>query len=134
MGNVIRDHFDRIYEASTDRFVLPSGKDAEPAKMIAAQPGGCEDWERAIDERDRAKPCFLWLASLDPHREYIVGALDPPHSTDDVIVPPHLPDTPEVREDLRLYYDEIGRLDKYGGVRKRPRPSKMDMFGTQGEY
>jgi arylsulfatase A-like enzyme len=27
-----------------------------------------------------------------------------------------LPDTPEVREDLRLYYDEIGRLDEYVGL------------------
>ena len=57
----------------------------------------------------------MWLASLDPHREYSEGALDPPHRVEDVIVPAHLPDTPEVREDLRLYYDEIGRLDQYVG-------------------
>ena len=44
-----------------------------------------------------------------------MGAIDPPHRPEDVIVPPHLPDTPEVREDLRLYYDEIGRLDLYVG-------------------
>ena len=115
LGDEVRDHFDKIYEASTAGFVLPSGKDGEPPKMIAAQPSGCEDWERAIDERPREKPFFLWLAALDPHREYTEGALDPPHTLDDVIVPPHLPDTPEVREDLRLYYDEIGRLDQYVG-------------------
>ncbi|MBX6316782.1 MAG: sulfatase-like hydrolase/transferase, partial [Isosphaeraceae bacterium] len=28
---------------------------------------------------------------------------------------PYLPDTPEVRRDLALYYDEIGRLDHYVG-------------------
>ncbi|EMI22881.1 heparan N-sulfatase [Rhodopirellula maiorica SM1] len=115
LGDAVRDHFDRIYEASTAGFVLPSGKDGEPPKMIAAQPSGCEDWERAIDDRPRDKPFFLWLAALDPHREYSVGALDPPHHHDDVIVPPHLPDTRDVREDLRLYYDEIGRLDTYVG-------------------
>lgn len=93
--------------ASTAGFVLPSGKDGQPAKMIAKQPSGCEDWERALDERDRSKPFFMWMAALDPHREYTAGSLDPPHLVQDVIVPPHLPDTPAVREDLRLYSDEI---------------------------
>jgi len=32
-----------------------------------------------------------------------------------VTVPPYLPDVPEVREDLALYYDEIARLDSYVG-------------------
>jgi arylsulfatase A-like enzyme len=32
-----------------------------------------------------------------------------------VIVPPYLPDVPEVRKDLALYYDEISRLDHYVG-------------------
>ncbi len=115
LGDAVRDHFDRIYEASTAGFVLPSGKEGEPAKMIAAQPSGCEDWVRALEERPAGKPFFLWLAALDPHREYSAGALDPPHLPENVIVPPHLPDTPDVREDLRLYYDEIGRLDRYVG-------------------
>lgn len=114
MGDAVRLHFDRIYEASSAGFVLPTG-DQQGKPMIATQPSGCEDWETAILERDKKKPFFLWLAALDPHREYTPGALDPPHQPEDVIVPPHLPDTPEVREDLRLYYDEIGRLDTYVG-------------------
>jgi N-sulfoglucosamine sulfohydrolase len=52
---------------------------------------------------------------LDPHRAYEKGSLKPPHKLTDVVVPPHLPDTPDVREDLRMYYDEIGRLDQYVG-------------------
>lgn len=115
LGDAIREDFDQIYEASTSGFVLPSGKDGEPPKMIAAQPSGCEDWEKALEACPTDKPFFLWLAALDPHREYKEGALDPPHKTSQVIVPPHLPDTPEVREDLRMYYDEIGRLDNYVG-------------------
>jgi arylsulfatase A-like enzyme len=115
LGDAVRDHFDRVYEASTAGFVLPTGDAGTPARMIAAQPSGCEDWERALDDRPRDRPCFLWLAALDPHREYNEGALDPPHRREDVIVPPYLPDTPDVREDLRLYYDEIGRLDGYVG-------------------
>ena len=115
LGDSAKQDFDKIYEASTAGFVLPSGKDGEPAKMIASQPSGCEDWVRALEERPDGRPFFMWLAALDPHREYTEGALDPPHSVEDVIVPPHMPDTLEVRQDLRLYYDEIGRLDKYVG-------------------
>jgi len=115
LGAGIRDHFDTIHEASTDGFVLPSGDENKPGKMVASQPSGCEDWVRTIQERDPKKPFLLWLAALDPHREYTPGSLDPPHRTEDVIVPPHLPDTDAVREDLRLYYDEIGRLDRYVG-------------------
>ena len=115
LGDAVRDHFDKIYEASTAGFVLPSGKDGEPPKMVAAQPSGCEDWEKALADCPKDKPFFLWLAALDPHREYSDGALMPPHKANDVIVPQHLPDTPEVREDLRMYYDEIGRLDNYVG-------------------
>lgn len=125
MGDAIREHFDRVYEASTAGFVLPSGDDGEPPKMIAKQPSGCEDWEKALGERDTSKPFFMWLAALDPHREYNDGALDPPHKQSDVIVPPHLPDTPDVRADLRLYYDEIGRLDSYVG-------KVMDQLKSQG--
>jgi hypothetical protein len=33
-----------------------------------------------------------------------------------VVVPSYLPDTPKVREDLALYYDEITRLDSYVGA------------------
>ena len=115
LGDAVRDHFDRIYEASSDGFVLPSGSNGAAPKMVAAQPSGCEDWDNALDDRPRDRPFFLWLASLDPHREYTAGSLEPPHALSDVIVPPHLPDTPAVREDLRLYYDEIGRLDQYVG-------------------
>ncbi len=115
LGDFVRDHFDKIYEASTDGFVLPTGEDGKKGEMIAADPSCCGDWEKALDERPEDKPFFMWLASLDPHREYSEGALDPPHRLEEVLVPAHLPDTPEVREDLRLYYDEIGRLDQYVG-------------------
>lgn len=115
LGDAVRDHFDRIYEAGTAGFVLPTGEGNQPAKMVARQPSGCEDWERALDERPGDQPFFMWLAALDPHRAYEDGTLDPPHRLEDVVVPPHLPDVPKVREDLRSYYDEIGRLDNYVG-------------------
>lgn len=115
LGNHVKHHFDRIYEASTAGFQLPSGKDGKAPKMVATKPSGCEHWDVALKNRPNDKPFFLWLAALDPHREYEPGTLEPPHTVNDVIVPDHLPDTPDVREDLRMYYDEIGRLDKYVG-------------------
>jgi N-sulfoglucosamine sulfohydrolase len=116
LGDAVRNRFDDIFEASTAGFVLPMpGAAGEPAKMVASSPSGCEAWESTVQNRPKDKPFFLWLAALDPHREYEEGSLTPGHTVDDIIVPVHLPDTLEVRNDLRLYYDEIGRLDLYVG-------------------
>jgi arylsulfatase A-like enzyme len=57
----------------------------------------------------------LWLAALDPHRDYEPAIIADPHEPRDVRVPLYLPDVPEVREELALYYDEIARLDNYVG-------------------
>ncbi|MDA7536031.1 sulfatase-like hydrolase/transferase, partial [Akkermansiaceae bacterium] len=66
--------------------------------------------------RPQDKPFFLWLAALDPHRPYHENII--PNGTDPAkvrLAPYHL-DTPEVRKDYALYYDEIRRLDKYVGL------------------
>jgi len=115
MGNNVRAHFDDIHEADVSGFQLPTGDGKAPPKMVAKMPSGCEDWIPTLKARPKDKPFFMWFAALDPHRAYEKGALNPPHKASDVIVPPHLPDTADVREDLRLYYDEIGRLDQYVG-------------------
>ena len=116
LGEAVRDQFDKIYDVSTAGFVLPTGAEGKKPKMIAKkQPSGCEDWEAALDERPKDRPFFMWLAALDPHRAYEQGALNPPHKDSEVIVPAHLPDTSDVRKDLRMHYDEIGRLDQYVG-------------------
>ncbi len=78
-------------------------------------PGNNGRWVEAITERPMDQPFFAWLASSDPHRDYQVGAIDPPHDPDSVRVPEIFPDTPEVRRDIALYYDEIGRFDLYVG-------------------
>ena len=43
------------------------------------------------------------------------GAIREPHRPEDVVVPPSLPDVPETRTDLAMYYDEISRLDTARG-------------------
>ena len=67
--------------------------------------------------RPKDKPFFLWLAALDPHRDYDEGILEQPHKPGDVRLPPYVADTPGSRRDYALYYDEITRLDRFvGGV------------------
>jgi arylsulfatase A-like enzyme len=62
------------------------------------------------------RPFAFWFGSQDPHRPYTPGSgakagLRP----EKVQVPPHLPDTPEVRHDLLDYYAEVERLDREAG-------------------
>jgi N-sulfoglucosamine sulfohydrolase len=59
------------------------------------------------------KPFFMWTGFHDPHRSYSPGAIDEPHDPNDVIVPKQFVDTPQTRQDIAYYYDEIGRLDLY---------------------
>ena len=68
-------------------------------------------WVNTLKQRPKDKPFCMWFATTDPHRPYQRNIIPRPHTNEDVIVPPYLPDTPEVRGDLALYYDEITRLD-----------------------
>ncbi len=59
------------------------------------------------------QPWCFWFGSTDPHRPYVRGSgaasgMNPA----DVIVPPYLPDTPEVRNDLLDYYFAVYRYDR----------------------
>jgi arylsulfatase A-like enzyme len=83
-------------------------------------------WVQAMKDRPAGKPFFLWAAHSDPHRGYKPHAVDPPHTADDIVVPPFFPDTLRVREDLALYYDEIGRFDEHIGMVLR----ELDQQGT----
>ncbi|MBN2174206.1 MAG: sulfatase [Bacteroidales bacterium] len=83
--------------------------------VYGGQPSGCEFWLEALENRPKDKPFFLWLAALDPHRDYQPNSIPEPHNPKNVIVPPYLPDNDSTRKDLALYYDEISRLDSYLG-------------------
>ncbi len=72
-------------------------------------------WTAFFDRVPRNSPFFLWAGFTDPHRPYQKGAFTPPHDPAQVVVPKYLPDTPIVREDIALYYDETARMDKESG-------------------
>lgn len=73
-------------------------------------------WIDALNRRPKDKPFFLWAASIDPHRPYNQGTCPYTHKPEDVIVPPYLPDIPEMRKELAEYYNEIGRYDEHIGM------------------
>ena len=116
LGPHVKDRFDLVAEAGSGGFVLPTGPDGAPLEMTAGKnPSGCEDWVPVLKNRPRDKPFFLWLAALDPHRDYSPNAIPDPHRPAAAAVPPFLPDEPAVRSDLALYMDEVARLDSHVG-------------------
>lgn len=77
-----------------------------------------------------SEPFFLYFCSHNPHRGGVlqhhplrpdgfgnpqgsfVGDHETPYSEDNVLVPPFLSDTPEVRAELAQYYQSVSRLDR----------------------
>jgi arylsulfatase A-like enzyme len=115
LGEAVKDRFHHIREADVSGFQLPVGTGKAKGVMVAKEKSGCEHWVSTLRSRPKDKPFFLWLAALDPHRDYEQGIIETPHERKDARVPPYLPDIPEVRDELALYYDEISRLDNYVG-------------------
>lgn len=118
LGNAVKDRFEVVREADASGFQLATGKDGKARMTVegtGAAQSGCDQWVAVLRDRPRDRPFFLWLAALDPHRDYQPRTIIEPHRPEDVTVPPYLPDTPEVRADLALYCDEISRLDHYVG-------------------
>lgn len=72
-------------------------------------------WKEALTQRPKDQPFFMFAASIDPHRPYKQGHFEHPYHPDQVVVPPYLQDSPEMREELADYYDEIGRFDDHIG-------------------
>lgn len=83
--------------------------------------GGHANWVKEVQDRPRDKPFFFWFASTDAHRgwngdnEWDQQRYGPMHEAADVIVPPFLVDTPQTRQDLASYYNEVTRFDYFIG-------------------
>jgi arylsulfatase A-like enzyme len=74
-------------------------------------------FERFFDSAPKDRPFFLHVGFTDPHRPYQPNTIPNPHDPAKVRVPAFLPDLPDVRQDLALYYDEISRMDsECGGI------------------
>lgn len=121
LGNEIKNRFDEIRESDPAGYQLAAnarGADAKIKILGGADhevQSGCTQWLPLLRARPQNQPFFLWLASLDPHRDYEEGISDRPYRPAELVLPAHLPDTPEVRRELALYYEEITRFDRYVG-------------------
>ncbi|MFT4637300.1 MAG: N-sulfoglucosamine sulfohydrolase [Verrucomicrobiales bacterium] len=119
LGDAIRDRFDVIKDVDTSGFQLPAGDAGKAGKFKETTNGeaksGCADWVPLLRERPDDRPFFLWLAALDPHRPYEECILENPHAPAKTRLAPYHPDTPGVRREYALYYDEVTRLDQYVG-------------------
>lgn len=107
LGAAIKNRFDVVDDPGEAGFQT----DPKTGKMLAKDDSGAAGWLPVLEQRPKDKPFFCWFAALDPHRDYVENSIPDPYKNEDVTVPPYLPDTPEVRRELALYYDEITRLD-----------------------
>ncbi|MEW6238660.1 MAG: sulfatase-like hydrolase/transferase [Candidatus Omnitrophota bacterium] len=106
------------YLASAGYFSGSVGKfhmGAAAEKQFDRVLGKVENWKDFLNERPQNRPFFLSVGFIDAHRPFDKGCVDPPYRREDVIVPPYLPDIPEVRDDLAGFYDEISRMDRVIG-------------------
>jgi arylsulfatase A-like enzyme len=102
----------------------PGGRTRNPA---GAQFRTFEDF---LAKRREGQPFCFWFGSTNPHRPYDAGSgAGAGLHAERVAVPPFLPDTPEVRNDLLDYYAEVQRFDaELAGVL-----DTLDRRGLSGE-
>ena len=77
--------------------------------------GGEDNWVRFLKERPGDKPFFFWFASYDAHRPWGADTFKITHNPDKIKVPAYFADTPETRQDMASYYNEIARFDYHIG-------------------
>jgi N-sulfoglucosamine sulfohydrolase len=75
-----------------------------------------KNFEQFLRTVPEGRPFCYWFGSQDPHRPYEPGAgLRAGMRLQDVVVPPSLPDTPEIRGDILDYDFEVQRFDSAVG-------------------
>jgi len=77
--------------------------------------GGENNWVRFLKERPKDKPFFYWFASHDAHRPWGADTAKITHDPNKLDIPLYFTDTPETRQDMASYYNEIARFDYYVG-------------------
>ncbi len=72
-------------------------------------------WTAFLESRPKDKPFFLAIGFVEAHRPFTKKP-SRPYTPDVAVVPPYLPEHPQVREDLAAYYDEITYMDEQIGL------------------
>ena len=98
-------------------FVGETGKGYAPGKWPdwKHNPAGASypNFEAFLAKRPKGAPFCYWFGSRHPHRPYELGCgvksgMDPTK----VVVPPYLPDSPDVRSDICDYYFNVQTYDQ----------------------
>ena len=97
LGSNVKSHFDLVVEKDNGN-------------------GGHKNWVKALQERPKNQPFFMWFAAHDAHRIWHADDFGVPHDPNLSFVPPYLVDAEGTRQDLASYYNEIQRLDYYLGL------------------
>jgi len=127
--------FPRKYEVFPDRletagyFIGMTGKGWAPGsedgweRNPAGPRFGGGDYSHAfrqfLDQRPDGKPFFFWFGSREPHpstiRANVGSGVEAGFDPDDIVVPPFLPDVPEVRSHIADYLRMIEIYDEHLG-------------------
>jgi len=97
----------------------PAGPSFDRYKLDKPLPGiNANDYARNFEDflnaRPKDRPFCFWYGSTEPHRVYEPGSgLKSGKRLEDVVVPPFLPDTPEVRSDILDHCREIEYFDSH---------------------
>ncbi len=97
----------------------PNGKEYN-ARLENDPPIGIDTRDYAANFEDFLADCptetpfMFWFGCTEPHREYDSGiGRRAGLKAEDVLVPPYLPDSPEVRSEILDYYYEIEHFDQH---------------------
>jgi N-sulfoglucosamine sulfohydrolase len=94
--------------------------DLGPGPQGSRNPVGMAEAARKFIEQPDDRPFFLYFCTADAHRaargfanEASYPGVEPVvYRPEDVVVPPFLPDRPEVRQELVEYYQAVSRADQ----------------------
>lgn len=100
------------YTVSSGKWHLGPDRAEFDSIFHSHEASGSADWIRALKNRPRDQPFFMWFASNDPHRPYDDGIIPNPNKAENVVVPLFINDNDSTRKDFSRYYDEITRLDR----------------------
>ncbi len=100
----------------------PAGREYSDRKLAQRPSKGINDTDYAANfddflaERPDDAPFCFWFGCKEPHRSYERGAGRAKGKNGaNVVVPKFLPDTPEMRDDLLDYFDEVEWFDSHLG-------------------
>ena len=96
-----------------ERNQMRSWKDRVDFLNISSQGPTPQLFDEFLGKVPKDRPWFFWINYNDPHHpwEREAGKVDPAK----IKMPPHLPDLPQVRDDLSRYCNEVERADQSFG-------------------